>query len=64
MFLGEIQMVLLSLALHKHVVNVDLDVSFNLMGKHLIHETLIRRANILKAEQHYFVEKKVLADDE
>ena len=57
-------MVVLPSAFYQHVVTVDLDISSNLMCKHLIHEPLIRCACVLEAKQHYFVIEEALAGDE
>ena len=57
-------MIVLPSSLYQHVVNVDLDISSNLMCKHFVHEPLICHARILEAEQHHFVAKKALANNE
>ena len=57
-------MIALSLALYQHVVNVDLDISPNLLCKHLVHEPLICRACVFEAEWHYFIAKEALASYE
>ena len=54
-------MIILPSAFYQHVVDVDLDISSNLMCEHLVHEPLICRARILKAERHHFVAEKALA---
>ena len=59
-----IQMIVLPSTFYQHVVNVDLDISSNLMCKHLVHEPLICRARVFKAKRHYFVIEEALASDE
>ena len=51
-------------AFYYHVVNIDLNIPPNLVGKHFVHEPLIRRACVLEAEQHHFVTEKALAGNE
>ena len=48
---------------YQHVVNVDLDISSNLMCKHLVHKPLICCARVLEAKQHHFVAEEALASD-
>ena len=43
-------MVILPSSFYQHVVNVDLDIPPDLVCKHLVHESLIHRACVLKAE--------------
>ena len=57
-------MVILPSTFYQHVVNVDLDISSNLMCKHLVHEPLIRCACIFEAEQHHFIAEDTLVGDE
>ena len=57
-------MIVLPSAFYQHVVHVDLDIPPNLMYKNLVHEPLICRAHVLKAERHYFVAKEALANNE
>lgn len=37
---------------HYHVVDVDFQVLPYLMGEHIVHESLVDGANILKVEGH------------
>ena len=57
-------MVVLPTAFYQHVVNVDLNIPSDLVREHLLHEPLIRRACVLKAEQHHFVTEEALASNE
>ena len=57
-------MIILPLAFYQHVVNIDLDISFNLMCKHLVHEHLICCIHVFKAKQHHFVAEEALTGDE
>ena len=59
-----IQMIVLTSAFYQHVVNIDLDISSNLMCEHLVHESLICCTYILEAERHHFVTKEALAGNE
>ena len=54
-------MVILPSSFYQHVVNVDLGIPPDLVCKHLVHESLIHRACVLKAERHHFVAEKALA---
>ena len=56
-------MIVLPLAFYQHVVNVDLDISFNLMCEYLVHEPLVCCTHIIKAERHHFIAKDALAGD-
>ena len=57
-------MIFLLLAFHQHVVNVDLDISPNLLCEHFVHKPLICRTLIFKAKGHYFIVEEALAIDE
>ena len=54
-------MIALSSALYQHVVDIDLDISPNLLCKHLVHEPLTCCAYVFEAEWHYFIAKEALA---
>ena len=62
-FLKVLQMVVLPTAFYQHVVDVDLNIPPDLVREHLLHEPLIRRAYVLKAEQHHFVTEEALASN-
>ena len=57
-------MIFLPSAFHQYVVNIDLNISLNLLCEHLVHEPLIRHARIFKAKWRYFIEEEALASDE
>ena len=57
-------MIFLPSAFQQHVINVDLDISPNLLCEHLVHEPLIHHAHILEAEWHYFIIKEALPSQE
>ena len=57
-------MIVLSLAFYQHVVNINLDISPNLLYEHLIHEPLIRRACVFETKWHYFIVEEALASNE
>ena len=57
-------MVILRSAFYQHFVDVDLDIPPDLVCEHLVHEPLIRRACVLKAEWHHFVAEEALASNE
>ena len=57
-------MVVLPTVFYQHVVNVDLNIRFDLVCEHLVHEPLIRCACVLEAKRHHFVIKKALASNE
>ena len=57
-------MIFLPSTFYQYGVNVDLDISSNLVCKHLVYEPLICCARIFEAEQHHFVAKEALAGDE
>ena len=59
-----VQIVVVPSAFYWHVINIDLDISSNLMCKHLVHEPLICCARVLEAERHHFIVEEVLASDE
>ena len=48
-------------AFYQHVVNIDLDVSPNLLCKHLVYEPLICCIHIFEAKSHHFIAKEALA---
>ena len=54
-------MIALSSAFYQHVINIDLNISPNLLYEHLVHEPLICRACVFEAEWHYFVAEEALA---
>ena len=56
-------MIVLLSTFYQHDVNVDLDVSSNLMCEHLVHEPLICHAHIPEAERHHFVVEEAFAGD-
>lgn len=45
-------MIVLFDSLHYHIVNINLYVAPNFMGKHITHESLIGGANIIEVEGH------------
>ena len=57
-------MIVLLLTFYQHVINIDLDISSNLMCEHLVHEPLICRTCVLETERHHFVAKEALVSDE
>ena len=57
-------MIFLPLTFYQHVVNIELDISPNLLCEHLVHEPLVRRACIFKAKLHYLIAKEALASNE
>ena len=57
-------MIVFPSALYQHVINVDLDISPNLLCEHLVHEPLICRACIFEAKWHYFIAEEALASNE
>ena len=57
-------MVVFLLAFYQYIVYVDLNISPNLMCKHLVHQPLIYGADVLESEWHYFVAEEPLAGDE
>ena len=63
-FLEVIQIVIPPNAFYQHVVNVDLNVSPNLMCEHLVHQPLIRGPCVFEFEWHNFVAEETLAGDE
>ena len=56
-------MVILPSAFYQHVIDVDLNIPLNLVCEHLVHEPLICRTCILKAEWHHFVAEEALASN-
>ena len=63
MFLKVVQVVIVLLAFHYHVIHVYFNISSNLLSKHLIHESLIRRPCVLQSKQHDLIAKEALAYD-
>ena len=51
-------MVVFPYAFHQHVVYINLHIPPNLVGKHLVHQSLIRRPCVFESEWHYFVAEK------
>ena len=60
-FLEIIQMIVLFSAFYQHVVNIDLDISSNIMCEHLVHKHLICCTHVLEAKWHHFVVEETLA---
>ena len=57
-------MIILLSTFYQHVVNIDLDISSNLMCEHFVHEPLRCCARIFEAEWHHFVAEEALVGDE
>ena len=57
-------MIVFPSALYQHVINVDLDISPNLLCEHLVYEPLICRACIFEAKWHYSIMEEALASNE
>lgn len=49
-----------SLTLDYHIIHVHLHSLPNLVGEHLIHQTLVGRSSILETEWHYVVVEETL----
>ena len=46
---------------YQHVINIDLDISPNLLCEHLVHEPLICCACVFEAKWHHFIAEEALA---
>ena len=57
-------MTLFFLGFYQHVVEVNFDVSTNLVMKHSVHEPLVGGSYVLQSEWHYPVAKKSSTRDE
>lgn len=56
-------MVVVLLAFHYHVVHAYFNISSNLLGKRLIHKSLICHPRFLQSKQHDLIAKEALACD-
>ena len=54
-------MTFLPSALYQHVVNIDPDISPNLLCEYLVHEPLICCTRVFEAKWHHFIAEEALA---
>ena len=53
-------MIIFPSTFYQHIINIDLDISSNLVCKHLVHGPLICRTCVFEAKRHYFVAEEAL----